>query len=73
MLLFMYYIALFIPYIAIVNCDHLMHIRVDHAEPKTKIQVEQVQPVFGGPQAPSGEDADILVTKTNPSASNHYP
>jgi hypothetical protein len=50
-----------------------MHIRVDHAEPKTKIQVEQVQPVFGGPQAPSGEDADILVTKTNPSASNHYP
>jgi hypothetical protein len=28
-----------------------MHIRVDHAELKTEIQAEQVQWVFGGPQA----------------------
>jgi hypothetical protein len=40
-----------------------MHIRVDHAEPKTEIQAEQVQWVFGGPQASSCEDANIAVIK----------
>jgi hypothetical protein len=30
-----------------------MHIQVDHVEPKIEIQAEQVQWVFGGPQASS--------------------
>jgi hypothetical protein len=38
---------------------HLLHIRVDHAEPNTEIQAGQVQGVFGGPQAPSVMDANI--------------
>jgi hypothetical protein len=52
-------IALCTPCTTIVNCGHLMHIRVDHAKPKTKIQAEQVQRVFGGPQASSGEDTNL--------------
>jgi hypothetical protein len=38
---------------------HLLHIRLDHAEPKTEIQAGQVQGAFGGPQAPSVMDANI--------------
>jgi hypothetical protein len=34
---------------------------------------EQIQGVFGGPQATSCEDANIIVIKANPSASNHHP
>jgi hypothetical protein len=37
-------------------------------EPKIKIQVVQVQWVFGGPQASSCEDANIVVIKTSPGA-----
>jgi hypothetical protein len=33
--------------------------QVDHAKPKTKVQAEQVQWVFGGPQAPSVVHANI--------------
>jgi hypothetical protein len=50
-----------------------MHIRVDHAEPKTKIQAEQVQWVFGGPQVSSCEDVNIVVIKASFDASNHRP
>jgi hypothetical protein len=32
---------------------------IDHVEPKTEIQVEQVQRVLEGPQASSGEDTDL--------------
>jgi hypothetical protein len=46
---------------------------INHVEPKTKIQVEQVHGVFGGPQTSSYEDANIVVTKTSPGASNHNP
>jgi hypothetical protein len=46
---------------------------IDHAESKTKIQAEQVQRVFGGAQASSGEDANIIVIKESPDASNHSP
>jgi hypothetical protein len=35
-------------------------------EPKTEIQVEQVQWVFGGPQASNCEDANIVVIKVSP-------
>jgi hypothetical protein len=50
-----------------------MHIRVDHAESKTKIQAEQVHGVFGGPQASSCEDTNIIVIKASPGASNRHP
>jgi hypothetical protein len=46
---------------------------IDHVEPKTAIQVEQIQGVFGGPQESSCEDANIVVTKASPGASNHSP
>jgi hypothetical protein len=38
-----------------------------------EIQPEQVRWVFGGPQASSCEDPNIVVIKTSPSASNQYP
>jgi hypothetical protein len=50
-----------------------MHIRVDHADPKMKIQVEQVHGVFRGPQASICEDANIVVIKASHGASNHRP
>jgi hypothetical protein len=59
------------PYIALVNCGHLLHMRIDHAEPE--FEAEQVQWVFGGPQASSCEDANIVVIKASPGASNHLP
>jgi hypothetical protein len=43
MLLSTHHIALYTICIALVNCGHLLHIRVDHAEPKTKFQAEQIQ------------------------------
>jgi hypothetical protein len=43
---------------------------IDHVEPKTKIQVEQVQWVFRGPQASSYEDVNIVVIKVSPGAFN---
>jgi hypothetical protein len=46
---------------------------LDHVEPKMEIQVQQDQGVFGGPQASSYEDANIVVTKVSPDASNHIP
>jgi hypothetical protein len=50
-----------------------MHIQVDQTEPKTEIQAEQVQWVFGGAQASSCEDANIVGIKASPGASNHHP
>jgi hypothetical protein len=49
---------------------YIMHIQVDHAEPKAKIQAEQVQWVFGDPQASSCEDANIVLIKASLSGSN---
>jgi hypothetical protein len=43
---------------------------LDHAEPKTKIQVVQDQLVFGGTQASSCKDANIVVIKASPGACN---
>jgi hypothetical protein len=40
-------------------------------EPKTEIQAVQVRWMFEGPQASSCEDANIVVIKANPNASNH--
>jgi hypothetical protein len=47
-----------------------MHIRINLAEPKSEIQAEQVQQVFGGLQVSSYEDANIVVIKTSLSASH---
>jgi hypothetical protein len=44
---------------------------MDHVEPKTEIQVQQVHEVFGGPHASSCEDANIVVIKASLGASNH--
>jgi hypothetical protein len=59
MLLIMHHIVLCTPCIALFNCGHLLHIRVDHVEPKTENQAEQVQWVFRDPQASSCKDIDI--------------
>jgi hypothetical protein len=42
-------------------------------ESKTEIQVQQVQGLFEGPQALSGEDTNLAWTKASPGASNHLP
>jgi hypothetical protein len=56
---------------ALVNCGHLLHMRIDHAESESEFQAEQVRWVFGGPQVSSCEDANIVVIKVSPGASNH--
>jgi hypothetical protein len=71
MLLFIYHIALCIPCSALVNYDHLLHMRVDHMKLKSEFQAEQVQWMFGGPQASSCEDTNIVVIKTSSGVFNH--
>jgi hypothetical protein len=58
-LLSMHRIVLCTPCIILFNCDHLLHIRVDHVEPKAENQAKQVQWMFRDPQASSCEDTDI--------------
>jgi hypothetical protein len=70
MLLIMHHIALCTPCIALFNYGYLLHIQVDHAELESGFQAEQVRRVFECPQASSGEDANIVVIKASPSASN---
>jgi hypothetical protein len=50
-----------------------MHVQVDRGELKMEIRAEQVQWMFGGPQASSYENANIVVIKASSGASNHYP
>jgi hypothetical protein len=69
----MHHIALCTSCITLFNCGHLVHFTVDHMEPMVEIQAEQVQRVFGGPQASSCEDANIVVIKASPGAPNHLP
>jgi hypothetical protein len=59
MLLVMYHIAIYIPCITLFNFGQLLHIRVDHVEPMTEDQVEQVQLMFGDLQALSCDDTNI--------------
>jgi hypothetical protein len=66
----MHHISLYTPCIALVNCDHLLHILVDDAKPKMKIRAEQVRWVFGGPEASSGKDTNLYWIKASPTASN---
>jgi hypothetical protein len=69
----MYHNALCTSCIALFNCGHLLHIWVDHVELKMKDQAMQVQWVFGDPQAPSCNDANIVVIKASSGASNQCP
>jgi hypothetical protein len=55
----MHYIALCTTCIALFNFGHLLLIWVDHVEPKMENQAEQVQCVFGDPQASSCENTNI--------------
>jgi hypothetical protein len=64
--MFMHHNALCTPCITLVNCGHVLHIRVDHTEPKTEIQVVQVQWRIGGPQASSGEDTNLALDQGKP-------
>jgi hypothetical protein len=73
MLLFMHHITLCTSCIVLFNCGHVLHIRVDHVESESEFQAEQVQWVFGGPQASSCEDTNIVVIKASPGASHHHP
>jgi hypothetical protein len=48
-----------------------MHtIDIDRAEPKTEVQVEQAQKAYGGPQAISCMDTNLLWIKASPGASH---
>jgi hypothetical protein len=49
---------------------HVCSYALDHAEPKTKIQAEQVHGVFEGPQALSGRDTNLDLIKASPGAFN---
>jgi hypothetical protein len=51
----MHHIALCTPCIALVNCGHLLDMQVDHAEPESEFQAEQVVrmlTLLGSRQAP---------------------
>jgi hypothetical protein len=52
------------------NCSHVLHMRVDHVKHELEFQAEQVRWMFGGPQASSYEDDNIVVIKVSPSASH---
>jgi hypothetical protein len=71
MLLFIYHIAFCILCNALVNYGHLLHVRVDHMKSKSEFQTEQVQWVFGDPQASSCENANIIMIKTSSGVFNH--
>jgi hypothetical protein len=53
--------------------SHICTFALDHAGLKSEIQAEQVQWVFGGPQASSSDDANIVVIKASPGEFNHAP
>jgi hypothetical protein len=72
-LLIIHHIALCTPCIVIFNYGHLLHVRVDDAEPKSEIQAEQVQKEYDGPQAPSSMDSNLDEIKARPGAFNHAP
>jgi hypothetical protein len=59
MFLIMHHIALCTTCFELFNCGHLLHIQVEHMEPKMKNQTEQVQWVFRDPQVSRCEDTDI--------------
>jgi hypothetical protein len=55
----MHHIAFYSSCIALFICVHLLHIHVDYVESKMENKAEQVQWVYGYPQASSCEDTNI--------------
>jgi hypothetical protein len=53
--------------------SHTYKFAIDSAEPKTKIQAEQVQWVFRGPQVSCCDDANIFLIKASSGVSNKCP
>jgi hypothetical protein len=49
---------------------HVCAFAIDHVEPESEIKKEQVQGTFGGPQASSCKDANIVEMKASPGASH---
>jgi hypothetical protein len=66
MLMFMHHIALCTPCIVLVNCGHLLHMRVDHTKPESEFQAEQVQKEYSGPQASSARILTLLLDQGKP-------
>jgi hypothetical protein len=46
--------------------SYFMPIRVDHTKSKAEAQEEQSSGEYGGPQAPSGEDTNIVFEQGKP-------
>jgi hypothetical protein len=67
----MHHIALCTSCIALVNCDHHFAYVLDHVEPQPEMRSKSKE--YGGPQAISCEDANIIVIKACPGASKHRP
>jgi hypothetical protein len=57
----MHIIALCTPCIILFNCGHLLHMRVYHAEHKSKIQAKRVQTEYDGPPATSCMDTNLAI------------
>jgi hypothetical protein len=53
--------------------SHTCTFALDPTEPESEFQAEQAQGVFGGLQASSHEDANIVVIKASPGASHQSP
>jgi hypothetical protein len=69
----MHHIALCTPCITLFNCGHLLHMRVDHAKPKSEIQEVQSSGEYDGPQVTSCVDSNLAWIKASLGASNHLP
>jgi hypothetical protein len=57
----------------VMSVSHICTFVLDPTEPESKFRAEQVKGVFGGPQASSREDANIVVIKASPGASHQSP
>jgi hypothetical protein len=49
-----------------LSFGQLLHIQVDHTEPKMEIQAVQVQWRIGGPRASSDEDTNLVLDQGKP-------
>jgi hypothetical protein len=64
--MFMHHVALCTPYIALVNGGHLLHMRVDHVEPKSEISSGVSAQRVCGPQASNDEDTNLALDQDKP-------
>jgi hypothetical protein len=62
----MCHITLYSSCIASLPLAHVRSFTLGQAEPKSKIQAEQVQQVFGGPQTLSGDDTNLALDQSKP-------